>query len=175
MADVSLPEISTKLNKRFWEKVAKGSPEICWPWMGSRDRRGYGRLGNWKDGRTIPVLATHVSLLLDGRPRPSRHLALHSCDNPSCVNPNHLRWGTHTENTADRIARGRSVPAEHHSETMKRKAARGESHCCAKLSDEQVRAIKKDTRLHRQIAADYGISRSYVGQLKDSSRRQGVE
>lgn len=86
----------------FWSRVAiKGD---CWEWTGSKTRTGYGQL--YYQGGTRR--ATHVALELDGRPRPFKEAcARHHCDNPSCVNPEHLAWGTHQENMQDAIKRNR--------------------------------------------------------------------
>jgi hypothetical protein len=70
---------------------------------------------------------------------------LHSCDTPACVEPAHLRTGTQAENMRDMVKRGR----------------------CGKLSPEQVEAIRRDTRLHREIAADYGVTRSNISYIKN--------
>ena len=76
----------------------------CWLWSGSCDRRGYGQLR--VEGKLR--FASHISLELDGRPRPFPDAcARHKCDFPPCVNPDHLEWGTRKENTADAIKRGR--------------------------------------------------------------------
>jgi hypothetical protein len=88
----------------FWDKVVRNSGDGCWLFTGYKNPDGYGRLRH--KGRL--TMATRVALELVGRPRPSdRHFALHSCDNPPCCNPSHLRWGTKAENAADAMERGR--------------------------------------------------------------------
>lgn len=166
MAETIVPDLSPERKANFWGKVAIGKADDCWPWIGSRDSRGYGRMGMRTNGYARPYLATHVSLTIHGRPRPTGMLALHSCDNPNCVNPAHLRWGTSADNAADKISRGRAVTPHNHAKRMQQVAARGGRHCRAKLTEQQVRAIIQDERLHREIAADYGIKRCYVGDIK---------
>lgn len=96
MQGVRLP---TDLSKAFYMKVEQRGPDECWLWTGARNDRGYGQLSTRK--------ATHVALELAGNLRPVGALALHSCDNPPCCNPNHLRWGTDAENAADMVQRQR--------------------------------------------------------------------
>lgn len=89
--------------ERFMRFVDKHGPDDCWPWLGSR-RNGYGTFSL----RNRDMVATHVALAIDGRPRPSSdHEACHSCDNPPCVNPAHLWWGTRIENLQDCAAKKR--------------------------------------------------------------------
>lgn len=92
------------LSKRFWDKVNVAGPNECWEWKAAAGRLGYGQFV--RDGRKIT--ATHISLELAGRPRDSvRMYALHTCDNPACVNPSHLYWGSQQDNMKDALARGR--------------------------------------------------------------------
>jgi hypothetical protein len=95
----------TALAARMLKFAPPSGTDDCWNWTGSKTSRGYGTV--FVGGRR-KMLATHAALDLSGRPRPSpKHYALHACDNPSCVNPAHLRWGTQTDNMADMYARDR--------------------------------------------------------------------
>lgn len=93
------------LADRFAEKVERADGG-CWNWTGSKNAQGYGFIAD-RTGAGKKLRATHVALELSGRPRPANALALHSCDNPQCVNPDHLRWGTPKDNVRDCIERGR--------------------------------------------------------------------
>lgn len=91
------------LIKRFFSKVEMHLSG-CWHWTGATCRAGYGQLRVDKK----PKMATHVALELHGFERVDNAHALHSCDNPKCVNPAHLRWGSHVENLREMVARGRA-------------------------------------------------------------------
>jgi hypothetical protein len=122
----------------------------CWDWPFWKDRKGYGEINvNNKHWR-----AHAMALVLDGSPRPDppNHHALHSCDNPGCVNPNHVRWGTHQENVADAVSRDRNTKGE-----------RVPQH---RLTEDQVRSIRKDSRTLKAIAEEYGVCFQTIGLLK---------
>lgn len=87
---------------RFWKQVEK--TDTCWLWIGTRSHNGYGRF--WLDGRNIP--ATHFSWQLHkGQPVPDGMEACHTCDNPPCVNPDHLFLGTQQDNMDDAVSKDR--------------------------------------------------------------------
>jgi hypothetical protein len=95
--------------ERYWAKVDKRGENTCWNWKGARTTGGYGQLGGGTKRSKWKAAATHIALAIDNRPRPSLlHVAMHSCDNPRCVNPRHLSWGTHTENMQDMWQKERS-------------------------------------------------------------------
>lgn len=90
---------------RFFAKVEFRGEDECWPWTGMR-AHGYGYI--WREGKM--VRAHRLSYEIHVGEIPEGLLVLHSCDNPGCVNPAHLRVGTGVDNSRDAIERGRFVP-----------------------------------------------------------------
>lgn len=98
----------------------------CWIWVGDTFVAGYGRLGV----NGIQVLAHRLSWELHRGPIPRGLLVMHSCDDPECVNPEHLSLGTDADNSRDKIAKGRA------------NAPRGALAGRAKLTEGQVREMR---------------------------------
>jgi hypothetical protein len=161
------------LKARYRRKVDKRGPDECWIWTGARTKAGYGTLRGIPEssGLQRQVMATHIALMLDGRPKPGKGaLALHSCDNPPCVNPKHLRWGTHAENYADMVDRERGqrlVPYY-----QKRRAAFEKMDNAAatlqldkrqgKLSADDVSFIRQSGQSAVELATRFGVSRRTI-------------
>jgi hypothetical protein len=141
----------------YWSKVAVAGPNDCWLWTGATTKNGYGAFNAGRQQR----VATHVALVLSGKPRPAapEDVALHGdCSNPRCVNPNHLRWGTHKENAEDKYRlRRQNVP-------------RGEQSGMAKLTDDQVRYIRSSERTGVELSKELGISRAMVSLIRNRIR-----
>jgi hypothetical protein len=116
----------------------------CWNWTGGLDKDGYGAFNY--GGKSYR--AHLVALKLDGRPVPRGMYGCHTCDNPSCVRPDHLYPGTPTQNMQDAISRGR--------------VRRGEAQHNARLTEDAVRAIRASSISAKKLAAQYGVSRSAV-------------
>jgi hypothetical protein len=110
----------------FWSRLDR-SAGSCWTWPGARTKAGYGLL-SWEKRKTY---AHRLALVLSTGEAPEGMHVLHSCDNPPCCNPAHLRWGTQRDNARDSVERGRArratgdaSGARLHPETR----ARGERH-----------------------------------------------
>lgn len=137
------------IEERFWPKVDQsGGPDACWPWTGGSDTHGYGHTTDFIGDRRVNQKAHRVSYrIASGRAIPAGMQVLHSCDNPPCVNPRHLRLGTVRDNMNDKMARGRNVAP-------------------AKLTLEQVAEIRASTEPQKVVAARYGISPSNVSRVR---------
>lgn len=95
----------TRLPVRFWSKVQPEYNSGCWLWAATANEKGYGDL--WFGDRLERAHRLSYEFLVADFPR--EWMICHRCDNPSCVNPEHLAPGTAAMNTADMIAKGRHV------------------------------------------------------------------
>lgn len=143
----------TTIVARFHAGHIKGSPDECWPWLGTRTSDDYGVFSIF-DGHGIRERwATHrMSWVLANGIIPDGLWVLHRCDNPPCINPAHLFLGTPADNSADMVAKNRG--------------ARGERAGVAKLTAEQVLAIRADPRPDAVIARSYDLSHVTVNGIK---------
>lgn len=94
---------SKSVEDRFFSKVKVYESDKCWPWHGSTNK-GYGQLS--VNGKPKP--AHRVSWEIHKSTIPDGMLVRHLCNNPNCVNPNHLMLGTHKENSNDSIVSNRT-------------------------------------------------------------------
>ncbi len=164
------PEIVPNGSSAFWDMVDIRGEDECWPWLGGCDRDGYGQLK--RNGGV--VIASRVALAeATGKMRYDLH-ALHSCDNPPCCNPGHLRWGTPADNAQDKMLRGRGRTGDQV----------GANNGAAKLSEKQVELVVE--RLHAgwgnsQIAADLPVGHSMISLIRlgrmwgETTKRMGWE
>lgn len=122
----------------------------CWIWTGDRDKDGYGLwqlkkqpLGNGKYLRKR-IRASRLSWQIYKGPIPDGMRVLHTCDNPPCVNPEHLFLGTPKQNSEDMSAKGRSP--------------RGERQGKSVLKEADVIFIRNSDKTLDELAAQYGVS-----------------
>lgn len=135
--------------KRFWSQVDK--QKECWVWTGCLYPTGYGLLRLQNRG----VAAHRYSFFLHNGHWP-KPFCLHSCDNRKCVNPSHLREGTHQSNMADMVARKRSP---------QNKGSRNPN---AKLTEADIMTIKARTRdgeTFVAVAKDYGVKDTCISRI----------
>lgn len=96
------------LSERLYSAIEKDATTGCWNFTGHRVKGGYGRIVIRDDeGRRIQLAAHRAAYRVWVAVPPSDMMVLHSCDNPGCINPAHLRLGTHADNMADKVDRQR--------------------------------------------------------------------
>lgn len=133
----------------LWDHTAITADDTrCWIFQGTVvQSSGYGR-GRYNNHQ---VLAHRLAFFLTHNRWPSKCI-LHSCDNRLCVNPKHLREGTHKDNAKDAVERGRQV--------------RGHRVCGSKLTEADVRFIRYSHWPVMDLARHFNICRSTVRRVK---------
>lgn len=166
--DVFGHTVSERWVQRFWDGVDKSAGDSgCWPWIRCRNPGGYGVLNTQDDtGKNVGFLAHRVAYVLNGGVFPeNKPLVLHSCHNPSCINPAHLRAGDDKDNSEDKVKAGRAAAGDRHkSRTRPETVSRGVAHRMAKMSDESVQKIRdmyaSGGWSYPKLGAEFGIDRA---------------
>jgi len=162
--------------KPFWDRVDKtkghGPQQDCWIWTGGKTD-GYGTIrfhGTMQKSHRVAWILTNGEIKNNAQ-------VLHRCDNPSCVNPEHLFLGTNHDNVLDRHKKGRSkniFVSENHPSTQRS----GERHWQAKLSNADVKAIRglySSGIKQTQIAQKYSIHSATVSRIVRREWRMEVK
>lgn len=152
------------IEERFWEKVDKNGPIMpnmetrCWVWIAAYFRhKFYGKkyyYGNFTlNGKAIQA-HRYSWMLAHNKQIPRDMFVCHKCDNPKCVNPDHLFLGTHTDNMRDMADKGRTG------------TKRGRQNFNTRLTSKQVIEIRErysSTNIsQRLLAQEYGVSQAAI-------------
>jgi len=186
-----IPYLSADELARFQARIKTESEKACWIWQGIKSSGGYGFL---KIRRRM--IAAHRLAYAIAKGDPGGMYVCHKCDNPACVNPQHLFLGTNRDNQIDARTKGLLNPPRgdsHYSRTHPEKTARGdrsgrrrkpesyqhlsgENSPYAKLTDKQVEEIRQlygegyDTLA--EIGNYYGVCASHVHDIVRNRRRK---
>lgn len=134
--------------ERFWRNTPKGDPDECWIWQGKIQRDGYGEVNRQH------VRAHRFSYEMHHGPIPKGACVCHTCDLRTCVNPAHLFLGAPADNSADMARKGR--------------AARGERNSAAKLTAEDIAAIRQawaNGETQTSIAKRYPVGQTMISEI----------
>ena len=147
------------LRERFERKYIPEPNSGCWLWIGALG----GQTGRAMIGMDRKVVyASHVSWLLfkSDLPRLPGDQILHTCDMPSCVNPDHLWLGSQLDNVRDCKKKGRLKRGPGYTTII------GEQHYNAKLTEADVIEIRTGLLNYRDYAQKFGVSADYVHQIQ---------
>lgn len=158
-----LPAFTPQQIARFWSKVAKAGVNECWPWTACTT----GKYGSFAVTHRQCVGAHRVAHFLASGRDPHPLLVLHSCDNPPCCNPAHLREGNFRDNAQDAMRRGRMATGErtgaythpesrprgatHGSRTHPERVPRGDTHYSRLHPERMARGERHGSRTHPEL------------------------
>lgn len=152
-------KVRIKKDKSVYARLAKcisiGEKDQCWLWKGGFP---YPRLSLGDKRRR--QRAYRITYQMFKGPISESDIACHVCDNPSCCNPDHIFIGTQKDNIQDCMRKNR------------RNLPTNEKHWKARLTNDQIEAIRADTRLQREIASDYNTDQGYISHIKHNHVRQ---
>lgn len=155
--------------ERFEKRIEKDAVTGCWNWTASLNNSGYGQF-NLTGARPIP--AHRASWLIYKGEIPAdpcgaykTGYVCHTCDNPRCVNPDHLFIGNQQVNMDDKMGKGR-----HNYGTSE-----GTAHGMAKLNDDLVREIRSSPESLRELSVRLGIGKSTLHMVRKRITWKHVE
>lgn len=159
------------LAERLWGNVEKDA-NGCWNWRGARYRKGYGRISI--DGRQ--VAAHRTAYRLAHGEIPDGLVVRHRCDNPPCINPDHLEVGTAADNSRDMVERGRSAP---NPRALNTRCANGhpfdEVNTYWWNGARYCKACKNEYQVRKRDRQNPGRVRKVVGEERDRLRARAAQ
>jgi hypothetical protein len=162
----------SSLHSRFNAKVGKKNENGCMEWQGESSN-GYGRFNIGK----ITIAAHRISYEINVGAIPEGLFVCHKCDNPSCVNTEHLFVGTHQDNMQDMINKGRA-PFKKGIPVPQLLSNKGSNHAIAILDEDKVKDIKlklKNGIKGTVIAREYGVCDQAIYEIKNGKNWKHVE
>lgn len=132
----------------------------CWVYQGRNDKGkklSYGRVSIYLYGRLWTFRAHRISYAFYNGIDPAEQYVCHKCDNPSCINPDHLFLGTSKDNMVDMVNKGRN------------KAMGGEQNPCAKIGESDVLSILeriKQGHTNTAISRDFPVTHSMISSIR---------
>lgn len=139
--------------ERFFRQVQKHS-DGCWEWLGGKDRDGYPRMRSEVDGVLYKKAHRFSVAYFRGEHPVAGQNVCHTCDNPSCVNPDHLYVGSIAENQAEKWAKGRG------------KVSYGEQHYSTDLTEDDVRFIRASQERQEDLAKRFGVTQTTISDIR---------
>lgn len=135
------------MNEKFWAKIEKRA-DGCWVWLGAPNKDGYGayQAGEYRYAHRFAWEERHGKI-------PKGIVVCHHCDNRLCCNADHLFLGTHADNVADKVRKGRQ--------------AKGTQNGRTKLTEDAVRLIFADERAVGVLAREHAVDPRAIRAIKN--------
>lgn len=159
---LSRSDFNETLSTRFARKCGAPNDSGCIPWLGTKTAKGYGLL-QVCGARSRKTCAHRIAWVLARGDLPPGACVLHRCDNPSCVNPDHLFLGSPKDNTEDMVRKERH-PWRERTPWQKLNA----------VDVERIKDLRRNGCTQQQVADWLAVSRPLISMIEHGKIRHAV-